>query len=73
MDIPATLNEIVALSVEERINLVQDIWDSIAAEQGCAELTEAQRQELDRRIDSDESDPDNVMTWQDIKDSIKRK
>jgi putative addiction module component (TIGR02574 family) len=73
MDIPATLNEIVTLTVEERINLVQDIWDSIAAEQGCAELTEAQRQELDRRIASDESDPENVMTWQDIKDSIKRK
>jgi putative addiction module component (TIGR02574 family) len=73
MDIPATLNEITTLSVEERINLVQDIWDSIAAEQGCAELTEAQRQELDRRIASDESDPENVMTWQDIKDSIKRK
>jgi hypothetical protein len=32
MDILATLNEIVALSTEGLINLVQDIWDSIAAE-----------------------------------------
>jgi putative addiction module component (TIGR02574 family) len=50
MDIAATLNEIAALSIEERINLVQDIWDSIAAEQACSDLTETQKLELDRRI-----------------------
>jgi len=33
MDITATLNEIAALSIEDRILLVQAIWDSIAAEQ----------------------------------------
>ncbi|MEQ9233194.1 MAG: addiction module protein [Coleofasciculus sp. E2-BRE-01] len=33
MDITATLNEIAALSIEDRIHLVQAIWDSIAAEQ----------------------------------------
>jgi putative addiction module component (TIGR02574 family) len=73
MDIPTTLNEIVALSIEERIKLVQDIWDSIAVEQACVELTELEKQELDRRIASDESSPDNVMTWQEIRTSIKRK
>ena len=40
------------LSVAERIALVQEIWDSIAAEVGQSPLTEAQRQEVDRR-DSD--------------------
>ncbi|WP_409339951.1 addiction module protein [Nostoc edaphicum] len=33
MDITATLNEIATLSVEDRIRIVQAIWDSIAAEQ----------------------------------------
>jgi putative addiction module component (TIGR02574 family) len=33
MDITATLNEIATLSVEDRIRIVQTIWDSIAAEQ----------------------------------------
>jgi len=72
MDIAATLNAITALSVEDRIRLVQSIWDSIAAEQAYPELTEVQKQELDRRITDSESNPDNVMTWEEIKASLKR-
>lgn len=72
MNIAATLNEITALSVEDRILLVQAIWDSIAAEQVYPDLTEAQKHELDRRIDSYESDPDNVLTWEEIKASVRK-
>jgi putative addiction module component (TIGR02574 family) len=71
MDITATLNEIVALSIEDRINLVQAIWDSIATDRAYTDLTDMQKQELDRRIADSESNPDNVMTWQEIKASIK--
>lgn len=72
MDITATLNAITALSVEDRIRLVQSIWDTIAAEQAYPELTDVQKQELDRRITDSESNPDNVMTWEEIKASLKR-
>src|SRR5581483_11226760 len=37
------------LPLEERIRLVEDIWDSIAAEQQAIPLTPAQKAELDRR------------------------
>jgi putative addiction module component (TIGR02574 family) len=70
MNITAALNEIVSLSIEERIRLVQAIWDSIAAEQAYPDLTERQKQELDHRIDDYEINPDNVMTWEEIKGSI---
>lgn len=73
MDITATLNEIAALSIEDRILLVQAIWDSIAAEQAYPDLTEPQKRELDYRIDDYETNPDNVLTWEEIKASIKRK
>ncbi|WP_445291734.1 addiction module protein [Calothrix sp. 336/3] len=56
-----TLNEIIALKVEDRILLVQAIWDSIAAEQAYPELTDAQKQELDRRIEDTESNPENTF------------
>jgi putative addiction module component (TIGR02574 family) len=55
------------LSVAERITLVEEIWDSIAEDNGCFELTEAQKQELDRRIDSFYRDPSQGRTWEDIK------
>ncbi|MDJ0616205.1 MAG: addiction module protein [Calothrix sp. MO_192.B10] len=71
MDITTTLNEITALSIEDRIRLVQAIWDSIAAEQVYPDLTEVQKRELDYRIDDYEINPDNVLTWEEIKASVK--
>ncbi|MCY7279146.1 MAG: addiction module protein [Phormidesmis sp. CAN_BIN44] len=71
MDITATLNQITALSVDDRINLVQAIWDSIAAEQAYPDLTQEQQQELDRRITAYDTNPAQVMTWDEIKASIK--
>ncbi|MBM7333654.1 MAG: addiction module protein [Alcanivorax sp.] len=40
------------LPVDQRLRLVEDLWDSIAADQGNVELTDAHRQELDRRLDA---------------------
>jgi putative addiction module component, TIGR02574 family len=44
------------LPVEQRLNLVEDLWDSIAADQEALPLTDAQRHELDRRLDRYEAD-----------------
>ncbi|MDA1316259.1 MAG: addiction module protein [Acidobacteria bacterium] len=55
------------LSVAERIQLVQDLWDSIEADQHSMELTDAQRAELDRRLQLHAEDPDDVATWEDVK------
>ncbi len=44
------------LSLEELLKLVEDIWDSIAAEQEHVPLTPDQRMELDRRLDEFEVD-----------------
>lgn len=44
------IEEAKKLPVDERIKLVEELWDSIAEDNGCFELTEAQKQELDRRI-----------------------
>ena len=72
MDITATLNEIAALKVEDRILLVQAIWDSIAAEDAYPELTDEQKQELDNRIAESDAESDNVMTWQEVRNSIRK-
>jgi putative addiction module component (TIGR02574 family) len=44
------------LPLEERIRLVEDLWDSIAADQNVLPLTPEQRAELDRRLDAYEID-----------------
>jgi putative addiction module component (TIGR02574 family) len=54
------------LSVEERIALVQDLWDSIAAEVERSPLTEAQRQEVDRRLAAHRANPQAAIPWEQV-------
>lgn len=46
------------LPLDERIRLVEDLWDSIASDQKALPLTPEQKAELDRRLDAYEADGD---------------
>jgi putative addiction module component (TIGR02574 family) len=67
MDLSTALAEIVSLSVDERIRLVEAIWDSIASEPGRPALTEAQQQELERRLAAHTASPEEVVPWEEVK------
>ena len=68
MDFSTTLAEIVvSLSVDERIRLAEAIWESISSEPGQPELTEAQQQELERRLAAHTASPENVVPWEEVK------
>ncbi len=67
MDLSITLAEISLLSVDERICLVQAIWDSIGTESDHIELTEVQKQELLRRLEDYKANPHAVVSWEEIK------
>jgi putative addiction module component (TIGR02574 family) len=56
-----------SMSVEDRIALVQDIWDSVAVEAGLLPLRASEKAELDRRLDEDDATPDNATSWESIK------
>ena len=51
------------LSIEERILLAQDIWDSIVAEEESLTLTEFERQELDSRMETYDVALERGVTW----------
>jgi putative addiction module component (TIGR02574 family) len=55
------------LTRDERLALVQELWDSIAAERGPSLLTDAQRDELRRRVAEDDANPDDVIPWEQVK------
>ena len=59
------------LSIPQRIALAQALWDSIAAEpHPPLLLSDAQRQELERRAAEDDSFPDEVVPWERVKADI---
>jgi putative addiction module component (TIGR02574 family) len=51
------------LSVTERIQLAGELWDSIP-ESADISLTDAQRAELDRRLEDLEQYPDDGEPWE---------
>jgi putative addiction module component (TIGR02574 family) len=67
MDLSATIAEIASLSVEERIRLVEAIWDTIAFEPGQPPMTDAQRKELERRLAAHIASPNDVVAWEEVK------
>ena len=44
-------HDIEMLTVEERLDLIERLWDSLSVTQDDIPLTDAQRAELDRRLD----------------------
>ena len=63
-----TIRDFRNLSVAERIQLVEDIWDSIAIEGSEAvKLTDAQRQELRRRMEAHDADPSSAVPWEEVR------
>lgn len=55
------------LSADERLTLLHEIWDSLAAEPGRTHLTAAQRRELERRMAEHEASPEDVVSWEQVK------
>lgn len=65
--------ELRALSPAERILLVEEIWDRIAADPGSVPLSPAHRAELDRRLDDLEKNPDPGRPWAEVRDELLRR
>ena len=65
------LDEYQKLSISERIQLVEDIWDSIVADPNSITITEAQKQELDRRLENYNNNPQSGSTWDEVKKRIR--
>jgi putative addiction module component (TIGR02574 family) len=64
--------EILELPVEERVRLVEAIWDSISAVPDAIPLTEWQREELDRRLAEYEANPNSGRTMQEVFSSLRK-
>ena len=65
-----TISDLLELSISERIQLVADLWDSIATVPEAVSLTEAQKLELDRRLDAYHKNPDAGSPWESVKERI---
>ena len=68
-DIP----EIANLSTPEKILLVEDLWDSIAADQSDMPVPQSHIGELDRRLRRYESNPGNLLSLEELQAGIAKR
>ena len=66
------VNDLVTLPLAERLELVQTLWDSIAAEQSSPELSDADRQLIDQRMEAYLADGDPGLDAETVLDAIEQ-
>ena len=63
--------DILDLSVSERIQLAQDIWDSVAQVPESLALSDEEKAEIERRLEAYHKDPDRGSPWAVVRDRIR--
>ena len=65
-------DQVQELPLEEQLELLEALWDSIVERDAVPPLTGAQMAELDRRLADDEGNPNEVVSWDQVKaDALK--
>ncbi|KHG39110.1 MAG: addiction module protein [Aphanizomenon flos-aquae KM1D3_PB] len=59
--------DISELSIAERIQLAEDLWDSILEQQEELPLSPAQQQELERRLENYKKNHTTGSSWEEVK------
>ena len=60
------------LSLAGRMLLVEEIWDSIAAEAEALEVPQSHKDELNRRLAAHDADPSSGSSWEDVKARLQK-
>jgi putative addiction module component (TIGR02574 family) len=68
-----SVSDLLHLSVAERLQLVEDLWDSIAAQPEALELTAAQKEELDRRLAEHRANPGSAIPWDEFRAELRER
>lgn len=63
----ASIDAILDLPAAERVEVVQEIWESLAEHPETVALTVGQRAELEGRWQALQQDPDAGEAWEDVK------
>jgi putative addiction module component (TIGR02574 family) len=65
--------DLANLSIEEKLDLISELWDSIEASEAVPKLSEAQSAELARRRAEGLRDPSIMIDWSVVRDELFKK
>jgi putative addiction module component (TIGR02574 family) len=64
MDFKAVLTEVQTWPSEDRLRLIEEVWDGLPVEGAGPELPDDLKDLLDRRLDALDRDPNAVVPWE---------
>jgi putative addiction module component (TIGR02574 family) len=68
-----SMPEIQKLSVSERLDLLENIWESLTLEDAIPDLTEQQKLEIDRRLAAHDANPSRSRPWSEARERLVRR
>ncbi len=69
----ALREELFKLTAAERLELVEELWDSIADDDEALALTDEQREDLERRLAEADADPAGGSPWEEVRERIRQR
>ena len=72
MDTQQIVEAFRRLPAEDRVRLVEELWDEIARELDQTQLSDSQRRLLDERIRQHAENPSDVEDWEAARDDLLR-
>ncbi len=64
--------DIESLDVEQRLRLIEELWQSLSSEPEFLPLSTEQRAELDRRLDQIDAGDSSGIPWDDVMARIRK-
>ncbi|RMD95434.1 MAG: addiction module protein [Calditrichaeota bacterium] len=68
-DIP----QIEQMNTWEKILFLEDLWDSIISDESNIPVIQSHKEELDARLNKYESNPENVLTMEELQQKINQR
>lgn len=69
----ALRRELLKLSTAEKLELVEELWNSIPEEDDTLAMTAEQREDLDRRLAEADADPEGGEPWEVARERIRQR
>lgn len=60
------------LTVDQRLEVIGELWDSIANSDDVLPVPQWHRKELERRVRAADADPDAAISWEDVKRGLNK-
>ena len=73
MDVTSIMKEVGTWPVEDRMRLIEEVWDTLSDRGRGIVLSETHQQDLERRLDAYRDNPQTGSPWNEVKSRLQRK